>query len=253
MSVFDPFKMTANINRAHTQFSDADRFLYRWAERHIADRLKDIKRSFKNVKIISDYPININGVDVNSASSTQPYDAVISVLNLHRHETPQAQLKDAFATLKPDGLFLSLFFGGDTLQELKQSLIKAETDISGGAHQRTTPLMTKQQAGTLMQSTGFALPVIDSERIIVDYEKLETLYKDLRAMGETQALSARPKKAPPKALFENTKAHYHNDHSENDKFIATFDVIFCAGWTPDESQQKPMRPGSAKTSLKDIL
>ncbi|MGB1076953.1 MAG: class I SAM-dependent methyltransferase [Bdellovibrionales bacterium] len=248
--LFEEKKIQLNIQRASKQFSDTDRFLYRWAEDKIKERLKDIKREFKNIKIISDFPIHIENAQ---AGNKPPYDCVISIFNLHRTNTPEEQLRQIHKSLKPDGMFLGLFFGDATLTELKQSLTKTEINLSNGSHQRVQPFMSKQQVGALMQSSNFALPVIDSEYVLVDYTKINTLYTDLRAMGETNSLTTRSKKPVPKIFFDNLEKQYAKDFSSKDKFTATYEVIFCTGWTPDESQQKPLRPGSGKTSLKDVL
>lgn len=250
MPLFDSNIQQHRIERAQL-YSNEDRFLYRWAEQQVNDRLQDIKREFKNILIISDFDTNLEN-DLADAN-TPPYDCVISILSLHRNEDPAQHLKHCLKSLKPDGFFLGLFFGGDTLTELKQSIIHAETSISGGSHQRTTPLMTKQQAGSLLQSAGFALPVIDSDIVQVGYRQLSTLYQDLRAMGETNTLTSQSKTIPPKTLFKKTEEHYKSNFLEHGKYTATFDIIFCSGWSPDKSQQKPLRPGSAQTSLKDVL
>lgn len=249
MVLFDHNKIQQNISRAQKQYSDEDRFLYRWAEEQINDRLKDIKRKFKNTLTISDFALRKPLKTQNKA----PYDCAISLFNLHRQEHPHEQIKAIKNQLQDDGLFLGIFFGGDTLKELKQTLINTEINLSGGSHQRTTPMMTKQQVGAFMQSSGYALPVIDSETVTVEYKQLTSLFRDLRAMGETNILSDRSRTFPPKLFFAELEKYYKETFSENDKYIATYEIIFCAGWTPDESQQKPLRPGSGKTSLKDVL
>ena len=104
-----------------------------------------------------------------------------------------------------------------------------------------------------MQSAGFALPVVDSETVRVDYKDILTLYSDLRAMGETNMLNARSRKPQTKQFFEEVEKQYASQFFKNGTYSATFEIIFFTGWAPDTSQQQPLRPGSGKTSLKDVL
>ncbi len=251
MTLFDPDKTQKNLQRALLQYSDQDRFLYRWAEKHIQDRLKDIKREFSDILLISDFPIDL-GSQI-SQQNSGPYDCVISLLNLHRIEDPEEYLKTIYNSLKPDGLFIGVCFGEKTLQELKQSLINTDIHFFGGCHQRISPFITKQQMGSLIQKTGFSLPVIDSEYVHVEYKELSSLYDDLRAMGETNSLSNRSRKHLPKLFFEEVEKEYKKHFFKDRTFTCTYDLVFCIGWSPHESQQTPLRPGSGQVSLKDIL
>ncbi len=251
MSLFDQHIIDLNLQRASTRYTQEDRFLYRWAETQLLDRLSDIKRDFKNTLLISDFPIALDNKTIRQ--NAPPHECVISLFNLHRLEHPDQYLNSIFQSLKPDGLFLGLFFGGDTLQELKQALINTELNLSKGTHQRTLPLLTKQEAGALMQASGFSLPVVDSQYVRVGYKKLSSLYKDLRAMGETNPLTSRSKHIPPKKFFNEVEAYYRDHFYEDGTYTATFEVIFCTGWSPHSSQQKPLKRGSGAVSLKDVL
>lgn len=252
--LFDHTKIESNISRATKQFTNQDRFLYQWAEQQILDRLKDIKRSFNNTLIISDFATELENMESGDTPAQQPpHDCIISLFNLHRDEHPQNQLQEILQRLKPDGLFIGVLFGDGALKELKQAMVNTEMSLTNGCHQRTIPLMTKQQAGALLQEAGFALPVIDSETINVGYRNINSLYKDLRAMGETNSLMDRDKTILPKHFFSNVEDEYKKNFFEDKKYLATYEVIFCTGWSPHENQQQPLRPGSGQTSLKDVL
>ncbi len=108
--------------------------------------------------------------------------------------------------------------------------------------------------GALLQRAGFALPVADSSEHTVTYETALHLMRDLRAMGEGNALAARHRRPPPRALFAQAARAYHAAYGRSDGRVpARFEIITLTGWAPDASQPRPLRPGSATTRLADAL
>ncbi|WP_152047996.1 methyltransferase domain-containing protein [Aureimonas psammosilenae] len=181
-------------------------------------------------------------------------DLVVSPLALHfTNDTPGALIQIRRA-LKPDGLFLGATLGGETLGELRASLLAAETELTGGASPRVAPFIDVRDAGALLQRAGFALPVADQDRLTVRYDSMFALMRDLRAIGSTNMLVERSRRPPSRALFLRAAAIYAERFSDRDGRVrATFDVVYLSGWKPHESQQKPLKPGSAKASLADAL
>lgn len=156
--------------------------------------------------------------------------------------------------LKPDGLLLANFFGGRTLQELRACLAEAEIDLSKGAYPRCIPMVDVKAAGGLLQRAGFALPVCDSDIIKVTYSSIFGLMSDLKRMGEANALVSRSRQFTSLKLFQRAEQIYHQEFATDDgKIIATFELITLTGWVPDKSQQKPLRPGTAKNSLANYV
>jgi SAM-dependent methyltransferase len=182
------------------------------------------------------------------------FDLVLSNLSLHWvNDLPGALLQIRHA-LKPDGLFLAALFGSETLGELRESLLAAESALTGGAHQRVAPFADLRDAAGLLQRAGFTLPVADSDTITVTYENAFRLMDDLRGMGEQSALLDAPRGLGSRQLFAEAARHYAERHAEPDGRIrATFRVVFLTGWAPHESQQKPLRPGSAQARLAEAL
>lgn len=181
------------------------------------------------------------------------FDLAVSLLRLHNINDLPGALVQIRRALKPDGLFIGAMFGGGTLNELRDSLAQGEIAATGGISPRVSPMADVRELGALMQRAGFALPVIDVERTTVRYRDFFTLVKDLRAMGETNALANR-KPFLSRAALTGAIAHYQDKHSDAEgRFLATFDIVYLLGWAPDESQQKPLRPGSAKARLADAL
>ncbi|MET3890633.1 SAM-dependent methyltransferase [Bosea sp. OAE506] len=156
--------------------------------------------------------------------------------------------------LRPDGLFIGCLLGGRTLSELRQVLLEAEAETSGGASPRIAPFADLRDLGSLLQRAGFALPVVDSEVVTVRYRDLFGLLRDLRALGWGNALTARRRTGLRRDTLMRAAALYAERFADPDgKLRATFEIVWLSGWAPHESQQKPLRPGSAKARLADAL
>mgnify|MGYP003638206561 FL=1 len=184
----------------------------------------------------------------------QSMDLILSNLNLHTvNDLPGALLQIRNA-LKADGLFMAAMLGGETLHELRKILTDIELNTSGGISPRIAPFADKQQMGDLLQRAGFALPVVDSDIITVTYDNVFKLFHDLRGMGENNSIAERNKQFVSKDFFMRTAQAYHDQFAQSDgRIVASFEIIFLLGWSPHESQQKPLRPGSAEHRLADLL
>jgi SAM-dependent methyltransferase len=181
-------------------------------------------------------------------------DAVIWAGGLESVNDLPGTLIQIRRALKPDGLFLSCVLAGESLKELRQSFLAAESETSGGASPRVAPFAEVRGWGALLQRAGFALPVADLDRLDVNYGNALTLMRDLKAMGLANPLAARRKGLTPPSLIARAAAHYA-EHFANEKgrLKATFELVTITGWAPHESQQKPLKPGSAKFSLAEAL
>ena len=176
------------------------------------------------------------------------FDLVVSLMSLHATDGLPRALAEARRVLRPDGLFLALFPGERTLQELRAALREGEAQVTGGLSPRVSPMVAVRDGGGLLQGAGFALPVADVVPVRVRYAEPLRLLADLRAMGETNAASAGPRGALRRDVLAASLAAYEGAR-ENGKVPATFDLVALTGWAPHESQQKPLAPGSAKASM----
>ena len=188
------------------------------------------------------------------AFADESLDLVVSLLALHwSNDTPGALIQIRRA-LKPDGLFLGAILGGATLTELRQSLTEAEAELSGGAGPRISPFADTFDAAGLLQRSGYALPVVDLDRVTVRYSHPLKLIADLRAMGETNVLTDRARRPLSRAVLARACAIYAERFADPDGRVrATFDILTLTGWAPHPDQQQPLRPGSAKMRLADAL
>ena len=181
-------------------------------------------------------------------------DLVTSTLSLHWTNDLVGALIQIRRALRPDGLFVGAIFGGATLTELRQSLLAAEAELSDGASMRVSPFADAIDAAGLLQRAGFALPVADVDRVKVRYGHPLKLLQDLRAMGETSVLLDRSRKPLSRKVLFRAMELYAERFAESDGRVpATFEIVSVTGWAPHESQQKPLRPGSAKMRLADAL
>lgn len=181
-------------------------------------------------------------------------DLAVSALALHLANDIPGVLPQVRRALKPDGLFLAALLGGETLTELRQSLAAAEAEVTGGSSPHVAPFADVRSLGALLQRAGLALPVVDQDRHTVRYDGMLALVRDLRAMGATNVLVERSRRPLSRAVVTRAAAIYAERFADPDGRVrATFDVIHLSGWAPHESQQKPLRPGSATARLADAL
>lgn len=271
--------MRAHRRRAANGFAE-HAFLHRRVVADLADRLEAIPRAFPRAlalgggglfsaeiaarpvlsqRVASIVEADVFGADVQLDPEQLPFtersfDLIASPLLLHWVNDLPGALVQARASLKPDGLLLVAMFGGETLHELRMSLIEAESEITGGAGPRVAPFATLQDVAHLLQRAGFAMPAADRDIITVRYAEPVRLLADLRAMGETSALVERSPRALSRRILHRAMEIYRDHFSDADGRVrATFEIVTAAGWAPHESQPRALRPGSAKMRLADAL
>jgi SAM-dependent methyltransferase len=181
-------------------------------------------------------------------------DLAVSALMLHLVNDLPGALLQIRRALRPDGLLLASLLGGDTLVELREAFLLAETELEGGASPRVAPLGEVRALGGLLQRAGFALPVADGDRVTVTYAHPMALMTDLRAMGATNVLAARRRLPLSRATLQRACDIYVERHARPDGRVpATFEIVTLTGWAPHESQPQPLSPGSGKVRLADAL
>ncbi len=238
-------------------------FLHDEARFELQERLLDVNRSFTDPAIVTPFPDlwqsflpDAKLVPDAEVLDLEPgaHDLVCHVMGLHWAEDPVGQLVQCRRALRPDGLLMVVMLGGDTLSELRAVLAQAETEVMAGLSPRVAPMGEIRDLGGLLGRAGLSLPVADRLPRRVTYQTMFHLLRDLRDMGETNALAARHKAPPPRALFARAAQLYAEHYpAEEGRVEATFEMVFLTGWSPHESQQKPLRPGSAAARLAEAL
>lgn len=181
-------------------------------------------------------------------------DLVVSALSLQFVNDLPGTLIQVRRALKPDGLFLAALIGGDSLTELREAFAQAESQIDGGLSPRVAPFADLRDLGALLQRAGLALPVTDSDRLTVRYATPFALMRDLRAMGASNVLNERRRTPLRRATLARMAEIYAERFADADgRLRATFEIAWLSGWAPHESQQKPLKPGSATQRLADAL
>jgi SAM-dependent methyltransferase len=181
-------------------------------------------------------------------------DCIISILTLQSVNDLPGALIQMRRALRPDGLLLACLFGGATLAELRAAWLEAESEHRGGVTPRIAPFADVREMGMLLQRAGFALPVTDSDRTIVRYRDAMGLMREIKALGLSNVLVDRSRRPVTPALLARAAAAYEQRFSDPDGRVrATVDIIWLTAWSPHESQQQPLKPGSAKARLADAL
>lgn len=249
--------------RARALRQGAELFLHEEVADEVEERLSEVNKSFTTPAVVTGFPgpwqerlpgARIVADDEVLDLAEGAHDLVIHALALHWANDPVGQLVQARRALKPDGLFIAALFGGRTLHELRTVLAEAESHLTGGLSPRVLPMGEIRDLGALLQRAGFALPVADSATKTVTYRTAFHLIADLRAMGESNALARRSRRPVPRAFFPEAAQLYAQHFPAGEgRIAATFDIVFLTGWAPHDSQQKPLRPGSAVARLADAL
>lgn len=281
--IFDRELLVGRRNRRAAE-ADATNFLVRHAADDIADRLALVKRRFpvaldlgagqgvlgralrnagSEFVVSADAAPNLldraEGPKVVADEEFLPFktaslDLVVSALSLQLVNDLPGALIQIRRALKPDGLLLAALLGGQTLHELREAFVVAETEVEGGASPRVAPFADVRDLGGLLQRAGFALPVADSETLRVGYPSPLHLMLELRSMGWANMLIDRRRTALRRATLTRAVAIYVERHGRPDGRInATFEIVTLTGWAPHDSQQKPLKPGSATARLATAL
>lgn len=282
--IFDRDLVRRRRERIADRFAEHD-FLFREVGERLSDRLLDMARPFPlaldlgarsgGSGLVTGGPGSVEHVvscDLSDTMACQSapnavagdaeflpfaenkFDLVYSNLDLHWVNDLPGSLVQISRALKPDGLFLGAIFGGETLHELRDVLMAAELEITGGASPRVSPFAELRDAGGLLQRAGFALPVADADEIVVTYDNIFRLMADLRGMGESNAVRERLRAPTRRGIFLRAAELYAERYAEDSGRIrATFQIVYLHGWAPHESQQKALRPGSATMRLADAL
>lgn len=182
------------------------------------------------------------------------HDLVIHDMGLHWANDPVGQLVQARLALRPDGMLLATLFAGLTLHELRSALAHSESELTGGLSPRVAPMAEIRDLGALLQRAGLALPVADALPFSVTYTDAFALMRDLRGMGEANAMAARLRHPTGRQIMARAAVLYAAAFgAPGGRIRATFEVVTLTGWAPAPNQQQPLRPGSAKTRLADAL
>ena len=273
--IFDRRRVRLKRERAAPVFSAHD-FLHRRAMADVVDRLETITRKFPRAvfagagdlagmltpacgvgeifsidsaagRLPADKSLAVVADEEAPPLARESVDLFVSLLTLHSANDLVGALGQARFSLKPDGLFIAAIFGEATLAGLRLALYQAETELTGGVSARIAPFATIQNFGAALSRAGFALPVVDIDKVSVHYETPIKLFDDLRGMGETSALKSSG------GMLRRDVVHRAMEIFTAKGGEEKFEIVYLTGWAPHESQPKPLKPGSAQTPLAEAL
>lgn len=274
--VFDRARLAANVARRQGQPD----FITDLVVADLADRLAPVTRAFSKAlimgpdpRLLPDIAQSASGpirferisalLDIEGFPTVDPerlslpardYDLIVSLLDLQTVNDVPGFLENLRRHIAPDGLLLIAAIGGRTLSELRDAFLAADVEILGGVSPRVAPMIDVRDAGSLLQRAGFALPVTDLETHTVRYGAPLALFDELRALGATNPLSSRDTRLlTPRHLMRAAQIYAERFSDPDGRVRASLEILWLSGWVPHESQQKPLRPGSAQTSLRDVL
>jgi SAM-dependent methyltransferase len=235
-------------------------FLREAVRAEVEDRLAEVNRRFTAPAVVTGWPGEWRGWPVvvpdEAVLALEPgaHDLMLHDLALHWADDPVGQLVQCRQALRPDGLMIATMFGGQSLHELRAALAEAEVEVTGGLSPRVAPMGEIRDLGALLQRAGFALPVADGVPFDVSYASAFDLMRDLRAMGEGNALAGRVRRMTGRRVLWRAAEIYAARFGRGDgRVTATFEVIVLTGWAPGPGQPQPLRPGSATFRLAEAL
>lgn len=183
-------------------------------------------------------------------------DAVVSGGGLHWVSDLRGQMTAIRAALRDDGVFIAAMFGGDSLHELRVSLQTAEMEKKGQVTPRVSPMVRLADAAALLGASGLSLPTADVERVVMRFDDMWSVMRHVRAMGESNALTAREGFVGREVLHRAAQIYdeQFGEVGEDGKRCVpvTLEIMHMIGWKPAASQPRALQRGSAQASLANL-
>ena len=275
--LFDRARLRKRRARTVARFPQHD-FLHREAAERMADSIAYINRPFPTIVELGSHSGQLTRL-LDNRSGTERYitcdtaatgqiiadeewlpfadqsvDAVVSCLALQWVNDLPGTLAQIHRILKPDGLFMAVLPGGESLRELRATFAAVESIRSGGVSPRVAPFIDVRDAGALLQRAGFALPVADSDNLTITYPNLFALMDDLRGSAQSNMLHGQVQHFTPRGFFLDAAKYYADHYSDAEgQLTATMELVTLTGWKPAANQQQPAKRGSGQISLRDAL
>ncbi|MGE4482458.1 methyltransferase domain-containing protein [Acidocella sp.] len=155
------------------------------------------------------------------------YDLIVAPLSLHGLDDLPGALIQFRRALKPEGLLLASLPVLGTLHELRLNLLETEETLTGKVSPRISPFPELRDCAGLLQRAGFTHPVADIEELEFLYANPLALLHELRDAGEGNALCARSRAIPPRALFPAALAAMPRKEG---RMVARLRMAVLTGW-----------------------
>lgn len=247
LPIFDRERYKLNRLRSQRHFYKYS-FLYDEASESIRERLEAFQRQFNDALIYGEFSGDIPQVknrinadiiyreddtlildeeDINIAN--EGFDLIVSNLSLHFVNDILGAFKRYKDALRPDGIFMGMFLGANTLYELRESMKVVDIEMHNGLSARMIPMIDVKDAGRLIQEAGYKMPISDLEIVQVQYETIHDLLKDIKGMGQGNCLVEQGKKYSGKEYFQRVEDEYRARFSQDGKLVANFELVCTLG------------------------
>lgn len=254
------FDLDLRVRRRDRAFATGpDFFLHRRAFTDLIDRLSAIRRPFERtllvgcpapewaaalagrtdeLVIIEPSPIAAKAAGVAPANELDlarhpaaSFDLIVAAGTLDTVDPLPLFLHLAAAALRPDGLLAGWLVGGDSLPRLRAAMHAAD-GVAGAAAAHVHPRIAPAALAGLLGDAGLVMPVVDVDRVNIAYSSLDRLVADLRGMGATNVLAARPRTPLGRAALRAARAAFLDRPRDDGKAVETFDLLHFAAWSP---------------------
>jgi malonyl-CoA O-methyltransferase len=136
---------------------------------------------------------------------------------------PSRVFAESARALTSGGLILFSTFGPDTLRELRAAFAEAD----GAPH--VNRFVDMHDLGDALLHAGFADPVMEMERITVEYDSVLAVARDLKAIGAVNSLPARARGLPGRHRWQRMTEAYERLRRDG-VLPATWEVVYGHAW-----------------------
>jgi len=173
-------------------------------------------------------------------------DLIFSSLALQWSYDLPAIFREFRRVMKADAMLVFTCFGPDTLYELKQAW-RAVDELP---HVNDYPDM--HDIGDELLTVGFREPVMDAERLILEYPDVMSLMRELKGIGAHNVASQRLHGLTGKTRLQAMLQAYEQ-FRRDDRYPASYEVIYGTAFAPAEGQPVKTPEGDVATFSLDAL
>ncbi len=179
------------------------------------------------------------------------FDLIISNFYLNISDNIEKVLKKILKSLSPNGFFIATMPSPENFNILKTTMIKTDIELYGGAYNRFNKTTNLEILIDILKNNNFKIPLVDSEKIYLEYKDFNSLLNDVRSMNLSYYQKDKKSTFEKKTYFKNLEKNYYIKNNNIFRLNSSFYII--SGWKEHFSQQKPIKPGEAENKLKDYL